>query len=286
MKLIQKLFHNPILSKELQWRMRVKKTPWLIALYLVIVAGIVFTVLSLQDLNRMATFDSGANIWVYTGLSFLNLLMLAFIVPGITAGLISGERERQTLDVLLTTNLSSSQIIYSKWIASLSFVLMLLLLSSPLYVIVYLYGGISPAHIWQSILHLMVTVLFLGSLGIFYSTWIKRTGIATVLTYASVAFIGIGLPLIYILMWQFPYFQVLNGQHWIFNALLSLHPASSLAYVISGDFGLFSNGNHSWHFYWIYIGFYTVLSAILMFWSTYLLSPIRFRRLGFSKKVK
>jgi len=67
------------------------------------------------------------------------------VVPGLTSGAISGERERQTLDVLLVTPLSPGEIVVSKLLATSAFITLLVVATLPLYILAFSYGG-SP---WQ-----------------------------------------------------------------------------------------------------------------------------------------
>ena len=72
-------------------------------------------------------------------LSVLQLALIVFITPGLTAGVISSERERQTLNMLLTTTQSSTSIIIGKLVSSVAYLLLLMIASLPLYSIVFLY---------------------------------------------------------------------------------------------------------------------------------------------------
>src|SRR5690606_21214335 len=89
---------------------------------------------------------------------------------------------------------STRGIILSKWVASLAFVILLIVASLPLYASVFLFGGVSPEEILYTFVHLLVTVCFLGALGIFFSTLVRRTGAAMVTTYGTVALILVGIP--------------------------------------------------------------------------------------------
>jgi ABC-2 type transport system permease protein len=273
-------WNNPVLAKEYQWRMRAKKTPWVILLYLAVMGGIILTILALFR-HEGNWVDPEQSQLLFTGLAVVQILMISLVAPGLTAGLISGERERQTMSVLLTTRLASSQIIFGKWFASLSFVLLLLFASSPLYIMVFLFGGVSTDVLWKVFAHLLITVLFLGSLGIFYSTLFKRTGVATVTAYLTVALIGIGLLIAIWLIMLFvsqtnpgvaqPYpplsVEILGG----------LHPVLSLLFALHEDFIPIVGAKLRFNLFHFYLIAYGSLSVLLLTASVYLLSPVRFR---------
>ncbi|MFC7443224.1 ABC transporter permease [Laceyella putida] len=278
----RKWWNNPVLEKEFQWRMRTKKTPWIIFFYLGITFGILFAVLALMQRDSSVLFEPSTSKWLFLGLGGIQLVMAAFVVPGVTAGLISGERERQTLPILLTTNLSSTQIVLSKWIASISFIVLLYILSLPIYLVVFMYGGISPEYVWKFVALYLVTILFYGSLGIFYSTLIKRSGVATVLSYVTVAIQGVGLLVVlYLVILYHSSAMAGSGSQqplpWMVGVIAGIHPLLATAHVLYGKVDLFDLGNLNWDFFSIYLGTYVTLTVILLIGSIYYLAPVRFR---------
>lgn len=116
-------------------------------------------------------------------LSFVQMALISFVAPGLTAGVISGERERQTLNILLTTQQSSTSIIIGKLVSSLAFLMLIVLATLPLYSLVFLFGGISPQQLLQTFGLFVVTMFILGSMGVFFSTLIRKTMIAMITTY-------------------------------------------------------------------------------------------------------
>ncbi|MDQ0337456.1 ABC-type transport system involved in multi-copper enzyme maturation permease subunit [Caldalkalibacillus uzonensis] len=180
-----KRLHNPILVNELRLRMRSGRAPVAITLYLAVLGGIVFTFIYLMT-GDQTYFNPRASRELFMMLTMLQFALIGFVTPGLTAGVISGERERQTLDILLTTNSSASKIILGKWLSSLSFMMFLVLSSIPLYSIVFLYGGISPQQLVKVFLLYLITMFAVGSIGILFSTMFKRTGVATVFTYGFI----------------------------------------------------------------------------------------------------
>lgn len=95
--------------------------------------------------NGGSYYNPGETRELFMLLSMMQLGMIGFVVPGLTAGVISGERERQTLNILLTTNVSATRLILGKWLASLSFMTFLVFATIPLYAIVFLYGGFAAS---------------------------------------------------------------------------------------------------------------------------------------------
>lgn len=194
--------NHPVLSKEFRLRMRSARSPWIVSTYLLVMGGIALTFIYLQTASG-GYFHPEESQVLFIMLSSLQLVFIGFITPGLTAGLISGERERQTLPMLLTTNLSAASIVTSKLVAALGFMALLVIASMPLYAISVLYGGVSPLQLLQIFSFYVVAMFFLGSVGVLFSTLIRRTGVATVLAYATVAMIVVGTLIIGMFAHQF-----------------------------------------------------------------------------------
>ena len=103
------------------------------------------------------------------------------------------EREKKTLDVLLTTNLNPWRIITGKLEASLGVVLILTVSALPVLSLVVVFGGIGLGGLLLMAGGLLLTGIFVGSIGIFCSVVFKRTTLATVLSYVIVVFLVVGI---------------------------------------------------------------------------------------------
>ena len=79
------------------------------------------------------TFSASAEIGraLFVAMLILLTLIVLVLAPASTAGAISLEREKQTLDLLITTPISSLAIVLGKLLSALSWILLLLLASIP-----------------------------------------------------------------------------------------------------------------------------------------------------------
>ncbi|MGH2358158.1 MAG: ABC transporter permease, partial [Candidatus Limnocylindria bacterium] len=136
--------------------------------------------------------------WIFLLLSIFQLILVSFIAPAFTAGQISLEREKQTLDLLISTPMRPSGIVVGKLLAALAYVVLLIVAAVPISAIVLMYGGAGVDDIVRQQVVLLATALGLGSIGLFYSALIKRTQAATVLTYITVLGMTIGTVMIFI----------------------------------------------------------------------------------------
>ena len=113
-----------------------------------------------------------------------------------TAGAISGERERQTFDLLRTTLLSAESFVLGKLISALSYVFLLVLVSIPLQSIAFLLGGLSLTELVISQLLILVAAVAYALYGLWCSAAMRTTLAATVTTFAGMLFVTFGTPLL------------------------------------------------------------------------------------------
>ncbi len=126
---------------------------------------------------------------IYSTMAYIELAMFMLIIPTITAGSITGEKERKTLDLLLISKMTPFSIIIGKLEAAIHIVRILAISSLPVLSIVFIFGGIQW---WDLLLTLIITGFFLGSIGIFFSTISRRTTTSTVLTYFTIIILVFG----------------------------------------------------------------------------------------------
>ena len=184
--------------KELRGRMRGKRAFVLLTLYLIILGGFAWMVELLLERSFTGDFSSvtyaSAQIgrYVFVALLLLETLLVMLLAPAYTAGAISMEREKQTLDLLVATPISSLAIVLGKLFSALSYVFLLILSSIPLTALVFVFGGVAPEDVVKGYLMLLVTAVGLGCIGLFCSALFRRTQAATVVTYFVVLAITVG----------------------------------------------------------------------------------------------
>jgi len=186
------MMHNPILAFSARRRMRTLRTPALLTLYALVLAAAAYFFVYQPFMGSTITMnDMRASVEGYAVLLILQFGLLILVAPAMTSGTISGERERQTLDLLLVTNTGTFRVVTGKLLESLGFLALLVLCSLPMLSLVLLTGGASMGQILVSILFLLLTALAALSVGMFCSSLFKRTVTATVVSYLTVFGIGI-----------------------------------------------------------------------------------------------
>ncbi|RHW36437.1 ABC transporter permease [Neobacillus notoginsengisoli] len=199
-----KLLMNPVMNKEFKLRFRSFKSFlglmfYLIALSIIIV-GFIFIQSQSYGTNYFRPEESRIMFMV---LSFIQLGLILFVTPGLTAGVISGEREKQTLNILLTTTQTSAGIIIGKLISSVSFLLLMIVASMPIYSIVFLFGGISPLQVLTVLGYYILIIFVFGSFGVLFSTLIRRTIISMITTYGTALFFAGGTAFLFVVSMEF-----------------------------------------------------------------------------------
>jgi ABC-2 type transport system permease protein len=186
-------FWNPIVAKEYRSRMRTWKSPVAMMVYILLIGGLGYLVFSLvASPNSGLVGGSNRGQVLFSVLVGFQVILLTFITPALTAGAISSERERQTIDLLFVTRIRPFSIIWGKLLASMSFVVLLLILSIPIFSLVFLFGGIELDQVVYAFLVTLVTALTLGMLGIAFSTWLRRSLVATVVSYVAAFVLIVG----------------------------------------------------------------------------------------------
>lgn len=183
---MKEILANPVLVKEIKLRFRSLKSFTGILFYLVAMSIFVFGFIFLAtSLTGNGFFRPAESFMLFTMMTYIQLGLILFITPGLTAGTISSEREKQTLNILLTTAQTSFQIIFGKLSSSIAFLLLMIVAGLPIYSTVFLYGGVSPSQIAVIFLFYFLTLLTIGSLGVMYSTLIRKTIVSMISTYGT-----------------------------------------------------------------------------------------------------
>ncbi len=114
------------------------------------------------------------------------------LAPAFTTGAISLEREKQTIDMLVTTPLSTLGMVIGKLFSALSYVFLLIIASLPLASLVFVFGGVGPEDLIRAYGFLFALAFGMGAIGLFVSALVKRTQTATVVTFVIVLVLSIG----------------------------------------------------------------------------------------------
>lgn len=202
---------NPVMLKELRGRMRGLRGFAIITIFLILMSffTILLYLLRVPQGGAVVTGELGRLLFI--GVLFIELMLIIFIVPALTAGAITSERERKTYDLLQTTLITKAAFVVGKMQSALGYIMLLLLSAIPLQSIAFLFGGVSEAEMILALLILAVSAMALGAFGMFFSSMTERTLSATVRAYTAALAIAIGLPIAALMLFRGAYGNVINS---------------------------------------------------------------------------
>lgn len=185
-----------MLAKELRGRMRGPRAFVVLSVYLLFLSGFTLMIYFLAKLSAASNPTMPIGKPVFLGLVAFQLGLVCFLAPSFTAGVISGERERQTYDLLMTTPLPLVLIIGTKLFAALAYVFLLIIAALPLLAISLFLGGVAPEEIVIAFLMLFASALSFGTIGLCFSAWLRSTIGAAALAYGAMLVPVVALPIV------------------------------------------------------------------------------------------
>lgn len=187
---------NPVLGREVRQRMRGFRSFGAIFVFLGLLTVTVWLVyLGTKnsdpfsfDIERQTRLGRDMFEWLLT----VMLLLVVFLVPGLTSGAIAGERERQTLLPLQITPLTPRSILWGKVMASLAFLVLMIAAAIPLFAICYQLGGLRFLVLVKGVAAIVAIGVLLAAMVVAISTFSKRVQTATILAYGFTGLLVIG----------------------------------------------------------------------------------------------
>lgn len=289
-----RFLNNPVLSRELRGRIRGTRALVLLVIYLIItgvVTLLVYAAAASSFTGGINDPEAGRGIGkaIFLTVMAATLIQVCIITPSLTAGTISGEKERQTYDLLITTLLSPLQIALGKLAAALAFAMLLIFASLPMAGLSFLFGGVSGTELLIGIAGLAATAICYATIGLFWSTVMRTTLAATVMALGTVILILLFIPFFFVVGSLLGNaFSGLPGVVYVFGMglMLSAHPfialgitATSLA---SGENAFFfevptNTGDVLVPSPWLVYLFVTALLTVLfLVLSVRLLKPVQY----------
>lgn len=125
----------------------------------------------IRDVGDMARFGAA----IFQVLAPLQLVVVVFFSATAAASAMALEKDRQTLTLLLLTQLSNRELILGGWMASLVTVWTLLAAGAPVFLLSALFGGISFEQIGRVYAVTIAAVFVCGSLGSTLGLWREKT---------------------------------------------------------------------------------------------------------------
>lgn len=167
------IFNREVLTLPRQFRHYLIRSGYIGLLFVLLYTAKQVT-LGFQDVHGIAAM-AGFGQQVFQVLAFVQLSLVLFFSLLFTAGNIAQEKDRQTLILLLMTDLSNHEIVLGKLFASVLQVGTLILVSAPVFFFLQLLGGIAVHQIFWLIAICFVTTLLSGSWAALIAFWKEKT---------------------------------------------------------------------------------------------------------------
>jgi len=193
---------NPIVKKDLQVSARSMRLSWgLFGYEALLTMAFLLALLIIQE--ETSYIYSSGNIYSYLIYLFpvvavAQVCIVALLVPIITASSISGEKERQTFDIMLTTCMSPFSIVLGKVISAVIRILFYVVGSMPIMALSFVAGGMSWGYLLLLFLAIILLAVFSGSIGIMCSAFSRKSITAVIMSFCVyfAVYGGTFLPLI------------------------------------------------------------------------------------------
>lgn len=294
---------NPIWKKELILGSRSIKFPIALMCYSGCMALVALAFLAASNIsyNGSTNFQVLTNIFLI--LAFMQLGLICIIMPVLTAGSIAGERERQTLDLLLTAPVKSVTVVIGKLLSSMCNVVLFVISGLPAMALAFLYGGIQWRFLFVFLIAILVTAFFCGAIGIWCASIFKKTILSIIMTLVVELSFFLGTIAVVAGVYAGKYAMLLSAAGGTLNsaitvkmgwipAILFLNPATGFIdcilhtytgisfinqFLSNGMLGTVAPGlvNLSPHWYWISFIVTAVIGVLFIFLAARRLDAVR-----------
>ncbi len=182
---------NPILSFSATRRMRSFKTLLIAAVWLLVMMGVALLIMG-QLFRSGASIDSlRSGVTCYQILIIVQFILIILVAPAMTSGAIAGERERQTLELLLVTNTRSFRIVWGKAMESFAMLALLIVCGFPVMCMTMIAGAVTILQILAGELFLLAMAFAAVCVGVLSSALARSTVGSSILSYVILLSIGL-----------------------------------------------------------------------------------------------
>ena len=243
---------NPILAFSATRRMRSFRTLLVAGAYLLVMLLTAALMLSRLMGDTVSVNAVRAGVACYQVLLILQFVLIVLISPAMASGAIAGERERQTLELLLVTNTRSLRIVTGKVMETFAMLALLVCVGFPVMCLTLLAGAVTFPQILLGEAFLLVMAFASASVGVLASSLARSTVISSVLGY--IFLMGIGLVSLLPVLGEVPaevteivydssrLAALKSGEALkMIPPLLFLNPGYALASLLQGQTGMFTS---------------------------------------------
>jgi ABC-type transport system involved in multi-copper enzyme maturation permease subunit len=165
-------------------------------------------------------------IMLYPILALTQIGILGVVIPINTASSISGEKERQTFDIMMTTSMTPFSVIMGKVISAMIDGMSFVVAGLPIMALAFVIGGVSWSYLFKFLAIALLVSLFSSSIGIMCSSLCKKSITAVTMSY--------GIYIVFFVVTVIPYWisQIMGINKgifkWLSEALFIINPVNYL----------------------------------------------------------
>jgi ABC-type transport system involved in multi-copper enzyme maturation permease subunit len=192
---------NPVLAREVRQRFRRGRSATLFTVWLLVIASLAYLIYlaGRAAAQQFGGFGVGAlasngalGRTMFELITSVLLTAVLFIVPGVMALSIVGERDRLTLKLIQVSQLRPWQIVIGKLLSGLAYVLILLVAAAPILVLPLLIGGVRFSDALTAFGMVVLVAVVIGSTSLWVSTRAKSARGAVAGAYLWSFFLAVG----------------------------------------------------------------------------------------------
>ncbi|MCX7804378.1 MAG: ABC transporter permease, partial [Planctomycetota bacterium] len=175
---------NPVLRRELFNVLRSRKSFVLLFLYAAALTGIVYV--AWPPAGEPRAVQSEKTRILFNVFARGQMVMIAMLAPAFSAGCMTVEKERRSLDLLLTTPLRGGAVLWGKYLASAAYLVLLTAATAPMVASFLYLPGLDPEEVAGLYLFLLAESCCFGMVGLTASVFLPRTQAALSIAYLAI----------------------------------------------------------------------------------------------------
>ncbi len=177
------LIENPVLQRELLVNLRMTRAFVLLLFYIALLGLVVYVAWPAKAHVDLQTGEAARLVTLF----FIGqYALISLMVPSFAAGTITGEKERQTYEMLLASPMRPAAVVLGKLLAALCHLAVLVFCSLPIVMLCVPLGGVSFYEVLATYLGMAASVTLFGMICVAASSYFTRTIAALVVSYLVV----------------------------------------------------------------------------------------------------
>jgi ABC-type transport system involved in multi-copper enzyme maturation permease subunit len=187
---------NPVLQRELVVNLRMTRGFLLLFAYVAALGLLVYAAWPADQTLDLARPQEAKRL---VNLFFLGqYLLVSLMAPSFAAGAITGEKERESYEMLLASPLRPGAIVLGKLAASLTPLAELMICSLPIVMLCLPLGGVSLYEVFAAYVAMICSVALSGMISLWTSSYFTRTSASLVVSYLAI----LPLAIAGVLLWR------------------------------------------------------------------------------------